>query len=75
VRIVRVFQPILLQGTEVIRVPDLRTELVENVPVPLLPFWADLPLEMAHHVADDPIVIEQRVIDVEQKNDGARRGH
>jgi hypothetical protein len=30
---------------------------------------------MAHHVADDPIVIEQRVIDVEQKNDGARRGH
>src|SRR5689334_5256635 len=55
-----------LQRAKVIGVTKLPTQRLEDVPVSLLSVVPDFFLEMRAQIRGDGIVIEQRVVDVEQ---------
>src|SRR5262249_6835658 len=70
---VRILDPESLQGAEVVRIPQLLADLLEQLPVPILLILADGPPEMPAHVGDDVVVVEERVVDVEERHHrGAR---
>src|SRR5262249_42637125 len=73
VRPVRILDAEPLQGAEVVGVPQLLAQLLEQLPVPLLLLVAYGAPEVAAHVDDDAVVVEQRVVDVEERDHrGAR---
>src|SRR5437764_15075646 len=59
---------VTLQRAEIISVAKLGPKRLEDVPVVLLPFLPELPIHVPHEIGDDTIVVEQRVIDVEQRH-------
>ena len=56
--------PVPLQRAEIVCVAELGAQLLEIIPVALLLIVADVALEIALHVGDDVVVVDQRVIDV-----------
>src|SRR3989475_4180082 len=67
--------PIALQGTEIVCVTQLGPQFLEDGPVPLLRLAPDLALEVSLEVRGDAIVVEQRVVDIEQKGNRASFRH
>src|SRR2546422_8244415 len=67
--------PIALQGTEIVCVTQLGPQFLEDGPVPLLRLAPDLALEVSLEVRGDVIVVEQRVVDIEQKGNRASFRH
>ncbi len=67
--------PIPLQRTQVVRVAQLPPQLFEDGPVSLLPLAADLPLEVSLEVGRDVIVVDERVVHVDQEYDRMARTH
>jgi hypothetical protein len=63
---------IALQGAEVIAVAEFREQLFENRPVALAGDNAELTIEVALDVFLDAVVVEQRIVHVDEKNDGVR---
>jgi hypothetical protein len=70
-QVMRILASVTLQGAQIIHVTKFCAQLFENGPVALRPFWADLALEKSPQVGDDAVVVEQRVVNVEQENDFA----
>ena len=60
---------IALQRAEVVGVAELVPELLEQLPVPAAAVLADLRIEMRAQIGGDAIVVEQRVVDVEEEDD------
>jgi hypothetical protein len=56
-----------LQGAEVIRVAELNAQCFEDCPLPIAAFTAKLSPQVLVDISHDAIVIEQRVIYVEQE--------
>jgi hypothetical protein len=54
-----------LERAEVVGVPELRAQLLEELPVALLALLAEGLGEMRAEVAGNSVVVEQRVVDVE----------
>jgi len=67
--IARVLQAIALERAQIIRIAKLRADLLEEVPVMLLAFRANLLLQMALEVGGDAVIIEQRVVNVEEEDE------
>ena len=65
----RILNAIPLQRAEIVRIAELDAQLLENRPVALLALRADLAREMTPEVVGDAIVVEQRVVHVEEKYD------
>src|SRR5262245_10999366 len=65
-----ILQTEALQRAQVVGVPELLPELLEQLPVPLVLRLTDRPLEVTTHVGNDVIVVDERVVDVEQGDDG-----
>jgi hypothetical protein len=72
VRVVRVREPEPLQRSEIVRIAELVAEPLELVPVALLALRSELLGQITPEVVGDPVVVEQRVVDVKQE-DGVRR--
>src|SRR6476660_1391412 len=70
---VRMFGPIPLQSTEVIRIAQFGPELLENPPIFLRSVRADFAGEVALQICSHSVVIQQRVVYVEQEDDASRR--
>ena len=68
VHVVRALHPVPLEGAQVVRIAQLRTQDLEDLPVPLLPVGADLALQVPSEIEDDPIVVEERVVHVEEEH-------
>ena len=66
--VARMIDPVALQRAQIVRVAELGAQLLEIIPVALLLLVADVALEIALHVGNDVVVVDQRVIDVKQKN-------
>ena len=62
--------PISLQSAEIIGIPEFCAQLLENSPVLPLRRASDVTFEMPPKIGRHSIVIEQRIIDVEEKDDG-----
>src|SRR5215472_11753617 len=75
VRIARILDAVALEGAEIIRVAEFLAELLEQHPVALLPLSAKGPSQVFAQVGGDTVVVEQGVVDVEQKNYLAARCH
>ena len=69
--IVGMLDAVTLQGAQVIGVAEFLSQLLEDRPVALLRIGADLARQMAPQVVGYAVVVEQRVVDVEQEHDRA----
>src|SRR5512143_903859 len=65
----RILASVTLQGPQVISVTKPGSQTLENRPVTPRPFGADLALEVCGEVSDDAVVVEQRIVHIEQEND------
>src|SRR5258707_8302322 len=68
-RIMREFVAVLLQGAEVVRIAKLVAQAFEDPPVLIGVFGSDVVQEVVLEVGGDAIVVEQGVVNVEEKND------
>src|SRR5438876_5971567 len=69
------FHSIPLQRAQVVRVAQLGPQLFEDGPVPLLPLAADLALEVSLEIGGDVIVVDERVVHIDQEYDRMRGTH
>src|SRR5437763_12143182 len=69
-----VFDPIALQGTEVIPVAQIGHQLFENCPIAVAARRSELAFEMALEIGLDVIVVEQSVVDIDEEH-GLVRGY
>ena len=68
VRIARMLDAVTLQRPEVIRIAQLGSQLFEDSPILFCAVRTDFAGEMMPKVRLDSVVIEQRVVHVEQKD-------
>ena len=73
VRAMDVFHPEALQRAEIVRVAQLAAQLLEELPVALVLPVADLLRQVAAHVGHHVIVVDQRVVDVEEGDHSVAR--
>src|SRR5215470_11738398 len=66
VRLARMLHAVALESAEVVGISELSAELLEYLPVLLLPPLTDFPGEVKFQVRSDPVVVDQRVVDVEE---------
>src|SRR5262249_19461301 len=69
VRIARMLDAEPLERTEVIGVPEIAAQLFEDLPVSPLTVLAERGNQMAPQILRDRVVVEQRIVDVEQIHD------
>src|SRR6266513_984875 len=69
----RMFDPVRLQSAEVIRIAQFGPQLLENPPIFLRSLCADFAGEVALQIRCHSVVINQRVVYVEQEGDASRR--
>src|SRR5438477_12742849 len=69
----RMSDPIPLQSAKVIRISQFTPQLLENAPVFLCSLGADFTGEVALQIFCDSVVVNQRVVYVEQEDDASRR--
>src|SRR5437667_2111091 len=67
-RVARILTAVALQGAQIIRIPKFGAELFKKCPIALLPLMSDFFFEMTLEVSRDSIVVEQRIVYVEQEN-------
>src|SRR5882762_800003 len=72
-RIVEVLQAIALQSAEIVGVTELRAQLFENRPVAVAARAAELALQMGAEIGLHGVVVEERIVHVEQEHDFRRR--
>ena len=70
--ILRVLDPEALESAEVIAVTQLCEQLFEDRPVSVARSGAELTFKVSLQVILDMVVVEQRVVDVDQKNNWIR---
>jgi hypothetical protein len=66
----RVLDAVALQRAEVVAVAELRHQVLEDRPVAVARAGAVFPLEVAPDVVLDEVVVEQRVVDVDEEDGG-----
>jgi hypothetical protein len=64
-----VLDSITLQSTEIVTIAELDEERLEDRPVPVARRRAEFTLEMALEVVLDAIVVQQRVVHVDEEDD------
>jgi len=69
VRVARVFQPVALERSQVVGIAQLPAQRLEQRPVALLALGADLLVQELFQVLGDPVVVEERVVDVEEEDE------
>ena len=67
--IVRVFDPIALKRAQIVGIPQFITEFLEQLPIPLLTLAPQFLLQVAPEVDQNPVRVEQGVVDIDQKDD------
>src|SRR4029079_17696919 len=70
-----IFAPVALQRAQVVGVAQLGAQLFEDRPVPVPPCGAELALEMVSEIILHAVVVEQRVVHVQQEHHLVCRCH
>ena len=70
-RIAWVFSPIALQRAEIVGIAELLADILEMRPVELAGL-AEIARQLGSEVVGDAIVVEQRVVDIQKKDDVMR---
>jgi len=74
-RIVHVAEAVALQRAQIVRVAQLGAQRFEDCPVAIAARDAELALEMTPEIVLHAVVVEQRVVTIEQKHDVIPRFH
>jgi hypothetical protein len=69
------FDTVALERSDVIAITEFSEQIVENSPVAIARGPAKDPLDMVLQVLLDCVVVEQRIVDIYQKNGRIRRAH
>ena len=69
-RVVQLLQPVALERAEIVGIAEFAAQLLENLPVPVARGRPMLDAQMNVEVGLHAIVVEQRVVDVEQERRG-----
>jgi hypothetical protein len=72
---VRIRRPEPLEGAEVVGVPELLAQLLEDLPVVLLELVTEVRDEVRAKILDDAVVVEERVVHVEEEHGSPGFGH
>ena len=64
--------PVALQSAEIIAVAQFGEQLLEDCPVPLAAGNSEFAIEVALDIVLNPVVIQQGIVHVDEKNDGVR---
>jgi len=67
-RLIEIFEPIALQRAQIIRVAELCPQFLEDHPVALAAGMAEFALQVLTEIGLHGIVVEQRVVDIEQED-------
>jgi hypothetical protein len=70
--IMRIFTSVALERAQVVGIAEFSAKLLEEDPVFLSAIRANFAFEMTLEIDNDPIVVEQRIVDIKQENDFAR---
>src|SRR5262245_29085163 len=73
-RLARMMQAIALQRAKIVGIAELEAQLLEELPVLVLPFFTDLLRQISLQVVGDAVVVDQRVVDVEEKDQALHVG-
>jgi hypothetical protein len=68
-----VVDTVTLQGAEIIGIAKFGTQRLENAPVLPGTLWPDLAMQVLAQIVDHAIVVEERIVDIEQENELVRR--
>jgi hypothetical protein len=60
--------PVELKCPQVVRIPKLRTQLLEDRPIPLLTVMTHLVVKVAHQIGNHPVIVEEGVVHVHEEN-------
>src|SRR5437660_1136134 len=74
-RVAHISEPVALQRAQVVRVAQLGAQLLEDRPVPVPAFNTELAREMIPEIVLYKIIVEQRIVAVEEEYDITRGGH
>ena len=67
--------PIALQGAEIVAVPELVEQLLEDGPVAIAAGRAEFAFEVALQIGLDAVIVEQCVVDVDKEDGLVERTH
>src|SRR5262252_3749284 len=73
--VLRVFDTVSLQSTEIVPIPQFSEEVLENCPVPIATGGTVPALEVGLDVSLDVVVVEKCVIDIDQEHDLVHRSY
>src|ERR1700730_13757279 len=73
--VLRVLDPIALQGAEIVPVAQIAEQLLEDRPIAVATRRSELAFEMALEIGLDAIVVEQGVVDIDKEDGLVRRNH
>ncbi len=71
-RVARVLDTVALQCAQVISVTQLVPERHQDCPVPFPAGRSELLIHVLLEVGQDRVVVEKRVVDIDQEDDGSR---
>src|SRR5262245_19001838 len=74
-RTVQVLRPVALQRAEVIGISELAPQLFKNLPIPVAGGGPVCLLEVLAQMGLHAIVVDERVVDIEQEDNIGRFGH
>src|SRR5256712_2419457 len=74
-RVAHIAEPVALQRAQVVRVAQLGAQLLEDRPVPVPAFNTELAREMIPEIVLHKIIVEQRIVAVEEEYDIIRGSH
>src|SRR5579872_1163705 len=69
------FDAITLEGADVVAIAQLRHQILEDPPITIARSDAVSLLDMILEVVLDPVVVDQRVVDIDEKDDRMRQCH
>ena len=64
----RIIDAVALQCSKIVGVSEFRSDLLEPLPIALRPFQADVRRQVTLQIGGDVVVVEQRVVHIEEKN-------
>ena len=71
--VLRVFDTVPLQRAEIVSIPQFLEQLLENCPVPITRGGTLLALKIGLDVGLDAVVVEKRIVDIDQEDDLVHR--
>src|SRR5579884_4152232 len=71
----RMFDPVTLEGSDIVAIAQLREQILEDPPVALAGGAAKDALQMVLQILLYPIVVEQRIVHINEEDDRVRKRH